>query len=67
MTIFQLLALMFGVKLDEGEVKERFDVACLLIRNGANVNARNKRGATPLQCGSNDGLRNAVRQFVQRQ
>ena len=64
---FQLLALMLGVKLDDGETKERFEVACVLIKNGANVNATNKRGLTPLQCGSNDGLRNAVRQFVQRQ
>ena len=65
---FQLLALMLGVKLrDEGEVKERFEVACLLIKNGAKVNVINRRGRTPLQCGSNESLRNAVRQFAQRQ
>ena len=59
---------MLGLKLtDENEVKERFEVACLLIKNGANVNARNKRGMVPLQCCSNDSLRNAVRQFIQKQ
>lgn len=64
----QLLGLMLGLRIrDEDEVKERFEVACLLIKNGANVNARNRRGLTPLECGSNQSLRNAVRQFVQRQ
>lgn len=64
----QLLGLMLGVQLrDEDEVKERFEVACLLIKNGANVNVTNNRGGTPLQCGSNQSLRNAVRQFAAKQ
>ena len=65
---FKLLGLMLGLQIrDEDEVKERFEVACLLIKNGANINVRNNRGATPLQCGSNQSLRNAVRQFAAKQ
>ena len=65
---FKLLGLMLGLQIrDEEEIQERFEVACLLIKNGANVNVRNNRGATPLQCGSNQSLLNAVRQFAAKQ
>ena len=68
MFLLQLFALMLGLKItDQSEVKERFEVACLIIKYNANINARNKQGRVPLQCCSNATLRNAVRQFAEKQ
>ncbi|KAK3599548.1 hypothetical protein CHS0354_035782 [Potamilus streckersoni] len=51
----------------EQEIRDRANLACYLISNGANVECLNNNGQTPLQVCSIEKLRNAVAQFAREQ
>ncbi|KAH3783586.1 hypothetical protein DPMN_161528 [Dreissena polymorpha] len=63
----RLAQLLLGMRLNnQAEMKERTDLACYLIQNGASVQVTNKKGRTPLQCCSDDHMRSAIKSFADR-
>ncbi|KAL4221757.1 E3 ubiquitin-protein ligase mib2 [Mactra antiquata] len=63
----QLFGLLLGIRVsNENEMKERTNLACLLIQNGARITIRNNKGRTPMECCSDGNMRNAMRIFAQK-
>ena len=66
--LWSQLARMLGLRtVNQQETQDRIRAACLLIQKGASLTARNHQGRTPLEQGSNDRVRQAVKDFADRQ
>jgi len=66
--VFQLARLLFGGHMSvTSQVQERANIGALLIKAGASINVRNKKGRTPLQSCTDDRLRNALQNFAAKQ
>ena len=61
MFVTSLLCLIFAAS-----VEDRYDIANVLLRHGAKVNAEDKQGQTPLMLAVNNGFTALIELFLQK-
>lgn len=63
----EALARLLGISVsNEGELKDRTNLACFLIQNGADLSIRNRKGRTALESCRDERMRNAIRMFAEK-